>query len=134
VLDNPGETETDRAENRERLRKLRADRAAVEHQVAEIQAAGNRCVEVPTEEIVRELLAKLGDILIRAAGGQDEQAAAAARSVVRDLTGGRIIMSQQGEAKPHHGWLRAPFSSGCWMQCWDWRDRGSRRRGGDRLP
>lgn len=54
-------------------------------------------------------MSKLGEVLFAAAVSDDDRRVAAARRVVEAITGGRIVVSQQREAKPKGGWLRGTF-------------------------
>ena len=109
VMENPGETETDRRESVERIRSLRRSRAEVAAELARREADRDRPVVVPSEGEVHALLVELGSILEAAAAGDSGDEAAAARGVVELMTGGRIELEQQGERKAQRGWLRGRF-------------------------
>jgi site-specific DNA recombinase len=109
VLDNPGESETDRRESGERLRSLRRSRAEVATELARREADRDRPIVVPTDEEVRALIANLAAVLETAAASNTEGESETVREIVRLLTGGRIELEQQGERKAQRGWLRGRF-------------------------
>jgi hypothetical protein len=109
VFDNPGDTDTDKAENCRLLTKLRVERAGEERKIAEAQAAAARPQDLPTAGEVRQLLDELGGILSRAAESEDEEELCRAMGIVLDLTGGQVVVSQQGERRAKRGWLRGTF-------------------------
>jgi site-specific DNA recombinase len=109
ILDNPGETEADRAESTKALRRLRAEREAAAAELSALEAAGRRPLVVPDEQQVRALLAELDAVLLAAAAGDDGRDAAAARQAIEALTGGKIELTQMGERKARRGWLRGQF-------------------------
>lgn len=110
VLEAPGETEEDRAENRQRLAVLRAERANLQAELAELARAEQAAPAPPTQDEVRAKLADMEGVLQRAmVAVADPAAQAAARRVVRELTGGRIAMSQRGQRASKAGWLSGRF-------------------------
>jgi hypothetical protein len=109
ILDAPGETAQDEAENRAKLQNLRGERARITRQRVDLDEAARRPAVVPTADQIRELLVNLAQLLARAADGGELAELAAARRVIQAMTGGRILVSQQGEAKAKRGWLRATF-------------------------
>jgi hypothetical protein len=109
ILEAPGETEQDRLENRQRLAQLRSDRAALQKHAAEIETAVENPATVPTEEEVRQMMAELTTLLKTDMLSDDPAEAAALRDIIVNLTGGRILLTQQGERKQNQGWLRAAF-------------------------
>jgi hypothetical protein len=109
VLDNPGETDTDQAENAKQLAKLRAERATVERQLAEAKTAATKRRDTPTAEQIEALIAEMADILNRAATSENEDEAGEVMRIVMELTGGQIVLSQQGERRRKRGWLRGTF-------------------------
>ena len=109
VMDNPGESETDRAENGRQLAKLRSERARLERDIAQHREASAIHREIPSEKELQDILDELGEVLTRAAESEDEEELGKAMSVVLDLTGGRVTLSQQGERRPKQGWLRGTF-------------------------
>jgi DNA invertase Pin-like site-specific DNA recombinase len=106
VFDNPGETDTDRREAEDRLRRLRRNRAAVEAEIVVLEARHAQTARVPTETEVRALLDRVEGILVAAAHHGSEEETAQAREVIRMLTGGRIELFQQGERRSQRGWLQ----------------------------
>lgn len=106
ILDAPGDSPEDQKENRQRLGQLRAQRA--ELQARKAQAAQPQ-PHVPSDEEVGQLLEDLAQELDRAATSADPARQQLARVIIVNLTGGRIVLSQQGEARPHGGWLRGTF-------------------------
>jgi hypothetical protein len=56
------------------------------------------------------MLDELADVLVEAVGSGDERKVAAARRIVQALTGGRIVISQEGEPTAKRGWLRGSFT------------------------
>jgi site-specific DNA recombinase len=109
VLDNPGETETDREENAKQLGRLRAERAKVQRQIAEVNAVAARRRDVPTAAEIRCLMREMEQILLNAVTSDDEEELGKAMGIIVDLTGGKVVLSQQGEAKAKRGWLRGTF-------------------------
>ncbi len=109
IMDAPGETDADRAESKRRLQALRADRTAVQTQIAEMEAASHSAIAIPTAEDVRRLMDDLAGVLLEATGSDDPAVWGAARRILEDVTGGRIVVTQQGEAKARQGWLRGTF-------------------------
>lgn len=109
ILDAPGDTEEDRAESKRKLQTLRAERSAVQTQIAEMEAAVGRVASIPTADQVRQKIDELANILLRAADGQEAAGWGAARRILEQITGGKIIVTQRGEAKAKRGWLRGAF-------------------------
>ena len=110
ILDAPGETDEDREENHKRLTALRRERAMVQREVAEQEELAQCPLDIPKPDEIREQLGQFGEILQRAAESDDPEELAAAREIIRLITGGRIIASQGGERKPKQGWVRLRFS------------------------
>ena len=107
---NAGETEEDRRESKDQLRRLRRDRAEAVAELAAREADRARPVVVPDEAEVRSQLDSLGEILGAAAvGSSSEEGDGAAREIIAMLTGGRIDLEQCGERKAQRGWLRGRF-------------------------
>lgn len=109
LLDNLGETEEDRRDSADRLRRLRRDRASSAAELAGREADRDRPIAVPGEAEVHSLLAELGRILEAAATDDPGAETGIAREIIATLTGGRIDLEQQGERRPHRGWLRGRF-------------------------
>jgi predicted site-specific integrase-resolvase len=110
VMNAPGETQQDHNENLQLLANLRNRRAEVQAEIQALDEAATRTIEVPTPEQVREMLDSSAQILTEAAESTDQAKVAAARRIVHALTGGRIVISQQGEPKAKRGWLKGSFT------------------------
>ncbi len=109
ILDAPGETDADRAESKKKLQVLRAERSAVLTQIAEMEAASGRSAAIPTADQIHQGIDEVADVLLRAGESKDPAQWGAARRVLESVTGGKIVVSQQGEAKAKRGWLRGTF-------------------------
>ncbi len=109
VLRAPGETEQDLAENHRALQRLRAERSELERQIATIKAAVEHPPVVPTDAEVRTLLDQLASTLLDATKSNTPRDRQALRDVIFDITGGHIVVTQQGERKAQRGWLRGTF-------------------------
>jgi hypothetical protein len=109
VLQNAGETDTDRRESAEKLKALRRSRSEMAAEISHLEARGNQPVAAPSEEELRDLLRQLGSILASAAAGELNGQAHPVREVLRLLTGARIDLYQQGERKAKRGWLQGRF-------------------------
>jgi DNA invertase Pin-like site-specific DNA recombinase len=110
VLKSPVETEHDEQENTQRLSELRRERAAIDSDIAQHEAAAARPVTVPTDEEVRAHLDKLGSVLLKAATSEAPQALGLARDIIERVTGGEINIYQEGPAERQRGWLRGSFA------------------------
>jgi len=110
VLDAPGETDQDRAENQARLLQLRKDRADVQERIRQYEFASNCTLSIPSRAETEEMIEKIAEILEQAGKSVDPSIQAAVRKILELVTGGRIVISQQGEAKAKRGWLRATFT------------------------
>lgn len=110
ILEAPGDSDQDQAENRRRLAQLREERVALQCRKAEIEQAVQNPVAVPSTAEVHALLQKLAQILQKAAISQEPAELAAVRTIIVGLTGGRILLTQQGERKRKKGWLRATLT------------------------
>ncbi len=111
IMQSPGETEEDLTENQGLLRQLRAERATIQRRLSEADAAAERKKDVPTKESVLSMLEKLHRIAAGDFGSLSSADAALLRNFVVDMTGGEIVVSQQGDRRKNHGWLRMTFSS-----------------------
>jgi DNA invertase Pin-like site-specific DNA recombinase len=109
VLRNFGETPEEEAESEAALRDLRAEHAAVRSQIAQLKEDAAREVVVPSENEARQMVASVEKALEEAATGKDPADAQTLRAIIVDLTGGRIVCTQQGEARAKAGWLRGTF-------------------------
>jgi len=110
ILSMPADTEVDQAENRAQVQELRAQRAKVQSEIAELEELARRPAVVPSTEALRKSLKALREVLHRAVQSPDHANLRAARELVFKLTGGRIEVEQCGERKAQRGWLRATFS------------------------
>jgi hypothetical protein len=109
IMAAPGETEQDQDENQSVLANLRRQRAVVQAEMQRLQALAGREIKIPSVDEVGALLDQLADVLMQAVGSSDDGKVAAARRIVQAMTGGRIVISQQGEPLAKRGWLRATF-------------------------
>jgi hypothetical protein len=107
ILDCPGDTHTDKAENHQRIAYLRSQRSAIDREIAQLREATNAPVNPPTEDQVRQILENLSAILSESFN--DSATVADIRSILIALTGGKIVMTQQGEPRSKRGWLRGTF-------------------------
>lgn len=111
ILNAPAATESDRKEKYQRLARLQSERAALEVQMKAFEQQKSEAnVQIPTSSQVQARLERLASILQRAAHSDDLRIIAAAHKILKLVTGGRITMSQQGEAAARRGWLRAAFT------------------------
>ena len=109
ILDAPGDTDQDQRENRERLTKLRSDRAAKQKLLAEIEEAAQHPSDLPDSTEVLAQAQQIKATLLEAAHSDDPAELAALGDILRDLTGGQIVASQQGEKERGKGWVRLTF-------------------------
>lgn len=96
---------------RQELKNASAELAAVRGKIAELEAAASRPVVVPTKEEVIRRVDDLCYTLLQAAESSEPRDAAELRRILQMLTGGRIVVSQQGEPRPQRGWPRITFWS-----------------------
>jgi site-specific DNA recombinase len=108
ILNNPGETDTDRQEAEVTLRQLRRERAQTQADLAQLSNR-QRPIEVPSEGDLKALLEQLSALLVHAAESEDQQEQDEARHLIQLLTGGRIELFQMGERKAQQGWLQGRF-------------------------
>ena len=111
IYDAAGGDDDDVAERMAQLRQTQAGRARVQRQIAETEAAADRKIELPSLEKVEGWMSDLCYTLRQAAASDRDDDAARLRELVGALTGGRIVVSQQGEPTPKKGWLRLTFRS-----------------------
>jgi hypothetical protein len=113
ILEHPGASVTDRHESGKRLDVLRERRAALQYQLAQHAATAREAAgALPDEKVLRGIIDDLAGVLHRAASGSrgaDTDDAVLCRNVLHDLTGGKIVMSQQGETRRRRGYLRGTF-------------------------
>jgi hypothetical protein len=108
IWDNPGETDANRREAAEEVKRLRGERNTVLGQMAAMESSTSGHVSPPEEAEVRDLVEDLGKTLTQAALGNSGRCEMA-REVLRLLTGGRIELAQQGERQAQCGWLQGRF-------------------------
>ena len=106
---NPGDTDEDQKQTDRVIAELRAERTQLQAQIASLEAARVRRASVPTEAEVRALVEELGTILTAVAEGGPTSDPRAVRKLVEALTGGRILLYQQGERLAKRGWLQGRF-------------------------
>jgi DNA invertase Pin-like site-specific DNA recombinase len=104
ILDCPGDSDQDRAENQSRLIDLRRHRNEVQEKIRVVEKAMTTPVKIPTDQEVHAALEDLAQVLL--AAGEDPKADAAARRVVRAVTGGKVVISQHADGS-RRGLLRA---------------------------
>jgi hypothetical protein len=109
ILDAPGETEQDEKENRDHLAKLRSERAGKQKELAKLREAANNPMKLPEPDEIRAHLQQMATMLHEASHSDDPAELAALQDLIKDLTGGKIVATQQGERSPHKGWLRLTF-------------------------
>ncbi len=109
ILDASGDSEQDQKENRERLGRLRADRAAKQTELAEIEEASRKPSQLPSEDEIEAHVQQVKSVLREAARSEDRAELAALHRLIKDLTGGKIVASQQGEKAARKGWIRLTF-------------------------
>ena len=66
-------------------------------------------LDVASDEEVQSLIDDLAAHLVNATETGSDADQAAVRRLIEDLTGGRILITQQGERRRNGGWLRASF-------------------------
>ena len=109
ILRNPGESPEDEAESEATLKKLRGERAAIYSKIADLKQLAAQPASIPSPEDCEAAVASIRESLEAAASGRDPADAQTLRQIIIDLTGGRIICSQQGLAKAKQGWIRGTF-------------------------
>ena len=106
VLESPGETDDDFEENRRQLADLRSRRATVQKEIARFEQQASAVPELPSIDELRERVSSLSEILQSAASTNDEESQAEVMELLRQMTGGEIVVSQCGERKAQRGWLQ----------------------------
>ena len=109
VKDYPIDTDQDALENRQMIGDLRKRRTGIQAEVARLESAAANTVKVPSEDEVRSLLVSLADSLLIAVESGKPDHVARARRVLDVITGGKILVYQDGPAEPQRGWLRCVF-------------------------
>ena len=108
-LRNRGDTEEDQAETDIVVAELRRERAVLHAEIGLLEAAQHRQAIVPEETTVRGMLADLGGTLAQAGLEADDTKTRMIRRLIVALTGGKIMLSQQGERQAQRGWLQGRF-------------------------
>lgn len=108
-LRNLGDVEEDIQHTQKIINDLRAERTKLRLERDQLAAARNRVISLPTREEVVEMLHELDRVLLQAGTHGSIEDRSLARSVIEQITGGRIDLFQKGERKPHKGWLQGRF-------------------------
>ena len=111
IYGSAGTSGDDEAERMAQLRQVQSERATVRRQIAELEAAAEREVVVPSRDEVVARIDHLCRTLCGAAESDTPEDLAGLRRIVEMLTGGRIAVTQQGNPKPKGSWLRLTFRS-----------------------
>ena len=111
VLRNMGDSEQETRESEAALRELRAERATLQAELGALRDAANRTIQIPTrDEVVTQLQGIVNQLnLVLRGEPPDVEALCLAKQILRRFTGGRIELTQQGERRQFHGWLRGTF-------------------------
>jgi site-specific DNA recombinase len=109
ILDTSVETAQDQRENQDRIAKLRSDRVGKQKKLAEIDEAMKNPPELPDSNEIISMLQDIQTALREVPKSDDPAELAALHDLIKDLTGGKIVATQQGEKKPQKGWLRLTF-------------------------
>jgi len=108
-LRNPGATEEDQKESDAIVADLRAERTRLQAELACLETARNRRATLPDEAEIRRLVDDLEAKLMATVHEGSSGDRRAVRRLIESLTGGRIILYQQGERKAKRGWLQGRF-------------------------
>ncbi|MEO5927673.1 MAG: recombinase family protein, partial [Patescibacteria group bacterium] len=121
LVDNPGDSKEDQRESSDRLKRLRAERNKHGAQLEKIRKQMTSPATVPTAEQVKSHLQDLSATMQRVINDPnlDLDGLSAARKIIRRFTGGKVLISQAGERKQHHGWLLAEFENDFIKLCAD---------------
>jgi site-specific DNA recombinase len=109
ILDTSVETTQDQKENQDRIAKLRSDRAGKQKKLAEIEEAMENPPDLPDSNEIMSMLRDMQTVLREAPKSDDPAELAALHDLIKDLTDGKILATQQGEKKRQKGWLRLTF-------------------------
>jgi DNA invertase Pin-like site-specific DNA recombinase len=101
VYDNPGETEADQKQSREKLKKLQTERNKAHAEMEKQKALAGQDISVPTREEVQAKLNELDRLLLAAAEQPNNETAGKVRRLVELMTRGRIELYQAGDGIAH---------------------------------
>lgn len=107
---SPGDTDEDMAENLDLLKRYQQERAQLRSKREHLESKNGHALSVPTREALQLHMKRMADILRRAAESGDSLDAAAAKRIITAISGGKIVISQQGDRRAKRGWLRASFT------------------------
>ena len=107
---NPGETEADQSATVKLLRELPYEDNEVLREIAALEKARDRKINLPSRQEVGEMIQEFSRILADAATGKVDEDAETAREIIELMTGGRIDLYQMGERAAQRGWLQGRFT------------------------
>lgn len=110
ILQNPGDSEADEKDNASVLAEKRSERARLDEEIARLKEINEVPPEVPTASMIRTTCDELANVMESAIDNVDRDVSVRVRRIVHAITGGRIVVTQQGERKPMRGWLRGTFT------------------------
>jgi hypothetical protein len=111
ILKSHCEPDQDEAENQAVLTDLRRRRAKMQAEVQRMEEAASKPITIRSVAEVESLLENFAKILTEAAFSFDEAKVPAARRIIVALSGGRIVISQQGDPRLLLRMLRAVADS-----------------------
>jgi site-specific DNA recombinase len=106
---NPGNTEEEQQQTEQVLKDLCRQRTNIMVEMATHEAAKAGEITIPEPEEVLAMLNEFGEILTAAVGAETDEEMRAARRIIDELTGGKIMLFQMGERKAKRGWLQGRF-------------------------
>lgn len=109
IMEAPGETAQDRRENQEQLKRVREQRSQIQKRLRELEKASAGANVLPDVATLKAELGSIRELLIRGANSNDPDQLRLLRDLLRQLTGGRIVMAQQGDRRKYRGWLSGSF-------------------------
>jgi len=104
-----GDSEEDQAAAAAEIKSFQNQQTIVLAELHQLKVLLVQRPKMPSEKEVQDLLAELHQVLLAAANSDLPEDTAAARELIRLLTGGRIELYQMGERRPQRGWLQARF-------------------------